>query len=79
MRSNRALDGLRLSLPGQLTRWRVPHWMKPGSLSYHGKMERWATAGQLHVVSRGQEFVVDTGNASAPREWVEEIIAQIES
>ena len=58
-----------------------PDWLKRGGLSYHDKPERWLRAKngkrRLKSVARGQEFVADIGRRSAPREWLDAVIAEI--
>jgi len=74
----RASDALRLTVPGgPPSLWQRPSWLKRGGLSYHDRADRWLLGGKLRSVARGQEFVADTGRRSAPREWLEAIIAEI--
>ena len=78
--AQRASSALRLTCEeGPLCRWQVPRWLKPRGLSYHGNPARWRSGGRLEAVSRGQEFVTDIGKAREPREWLERVIAEIES
>ena len=71
---------LRLTRPsGPLRHWRVPSWLRRRGLSYHGRDERWPRPGELISVSRGQEFVCPIGRSMAPRRWLAETIAAIES
>ncbi|WP_298336521.1 hypothetical protein [uncultured Erythrobacter sp.] len=73
-----ASKALRLTVPeGPPSLWERPEWLKRGGLSYHGKPERWLRGGRLKSVARGQEFVADIGRRSAPREWLEGLIAEI--
>lgn len=39
---------------------------------------RWAGDEELHVASRGQQFVSDVGDCRAPREWLSDIRAAME-
>ncbi|GAB5350170.1 Nmad3 family putative nucleotide modification protein [Alteriqipengyuania sp. 357] len=74
----RASDALRLTAPDEaLSRWERPKWLRRGDLSYHDAEWRWAEAGRLIAVSRGQEFVADVGRRKAPREWLARVIAEI--
>jgi len=78
--ANRASDALRLTVPeGPPSLWHRPEWLKRGGLSYHDKPERWIRGGRLKSVARGQEFVADVGRRKAPREWLEQVIAEITS
>lgn len=60
---------------GPLSSWEVPSWLEGKGLTYHAKPWRWAEPGHLQVVSRGQEFVSDTGEDAEARDWVEAKIA----
>ena len=76
--ADRASEALRLTVPGgPPTLWRRPDWLKRGGLSYHDRADRWLRGGRLKSVARGQEFVADIGRRSAPREWLEGVIAEI--
>ena len=76
--AKRASDALRLTVPeGPPSLWNRPEWLKRGGLSYHDKSERWLRGGRLKSVARGQEFVADIGRRSAPREWLDAVIAEI--
>lgn len=73
-----ASNTLRLTVPdASPSLWRRPAWLKPGGLSYHDRPSRWAKRGQLQSVARGQEFVADVGRRTAPREWLDAVIAEI--
>lgn len=77
-----ASDALRLTVPGgPPSLWQRPDWLKPGGLSYHDRADRWIRAKnggpKLQSVARGQEFVADIGRRSAPRKWLEAVIAKI--
>jgi len=75
-----ASKALRLTVPeGPPSLWERPAWLKRGGLSYHDREERWLRGGRLKSVARGQEFVADIGRRSAPREWLEGVIAEIQS
>jgi hypothetical protein len=75
-----ASEALRLTVPGgPLTLWQRPAWLKPGGLSYHDRPDRWLPGGRLRSVARGQEFVADVGRRKAPREWLERVMAEIQS
>jgi hypothetical protein len=66
-----ALPCLRLTKPGAMPSvWSVPTWLKTAGLTYHGNPTRWVSDQELHVASRGQEFVSDIGDQAAPREWL---------
>ena len=80
--AQRASEALRLTVPGgPPSLWKRPDWLRRGGLSYHDRAERWLRArnGQrkLRAVSRGQEFVADVGRRTAPRDWLESVIAEI--
>lgn len=69
---------LRLTVPeGPPSLWQRPDWLKRGGLSYHDRADRWIRGGRLRSVARGQEFVADIGRRKAPREWLEDILAEI--
>jgi hypothetical protein len=69
---------LRLSIPGsQVSRWRVPHWLRAAGLTYHSRSERWFDDATLTVVGRGQEFVSDISKTPAAAEWLEDVKAAI--
>ena len=71
---------LRLTVPeGPPSLWQRPDWLKQGGLSYHDRADRWLRGGRLKSVARGQEFVADIGRGKAPREWLERIIAAIDT
>jgi hypothetical protein len=74
----RASDALRLTVEGgPPSLWNRPAWLKRGGLTYHDRPERWLLGKRLQSVARGQEFVADVGRRSAPREWLEAILAEI--
>ncbi|TRD11824.1 hypothetical protein FGU71_08120 [Erythrobacter insulae] len=76
--ANRASDALRLTVPGgPPSLWQRPDWLKRGGLSYHDRADRWVRGGKLQSVARGQEFVADAGRRKGPRQWLEQIIAEI--
>ena len=69
---------LRLTVPGgPPTLWQRPAWLRPGGLSYHDRADRWLSGGRLRSVARGQEFVADIGRRTAPRAWLDAVIAEI--
>lgn len=69
---------LRLSIPGeQVSRWRVPPWLRSAGLSYHGNLERWLDDSTLAVVARGQEFVSDVSKTAHAAAWLEGVKAAI--
>jgi hypothetical protein len=73
-----AHEDLRLTRSeGPLCRWAIPDWVQPCGLSYHGRPDRWHGDGSLTIVSRGQEFVTDIGEAEEPRRWLDRIIRLI--
>ncbi len=69
---------LSLSVPGnQVSKWKIPHWLKNTGLTYHGRRDRWGDDYTLQVVPRGQEFITDiTGNYDAYG-WLEKILSII--
>jgi Nucleotide modification associated domain 3 len=76
--AKRASQALRLTVAeGPPSLWNRPEWLKRGGLSYHDKPERWLRGGRLKSVARGQEFVANIGRRSAPREWLESVLAEI--
>lgn len=78
--ADKAHDSLRLTQPGgPLRQWIVPAWLRMAGLSFHGRPERWLGDERLEIVARGQEFVTDVGDDSAPRKWLSGIIEQIRS
>jgi hypothetical protein len=71
---------LRLTKPGSpVSVWSVPAWLKTVGLTYHSNPVRWVSDRELHVASRGQEFVSNIGDQSAPREWLRTMRAAIET
>ncbi len=76
--ADRASPELRLTVPkGPPSLWSRPQWLKYGGLSYHGRADRWTSAGRLRSVARGQEFVADIGRRQLPRDWLADIVAHI--
>ena len=76
--AQRASPALRLTVPGgPPTLWQRPAWLRPGGLSYHDRADRWLSGGRLRSVARGQEFVADIGRRTAPRAWLDAVIAEI--
>ena len=80
--AHHASEALRLTVPGgPPSLWKRPDWLKRGGLSYHDRADRWirGAKGQrrLRSVARGQEFVAEIGRRQAPRDWVEAVIAAI--
>ena len=73
-----ASDALRLTVDGgPPSLWERPDWLKHGGLSYHDREDRWLRGKRLRSGARGQEFVADIGRRTAPREWLERVIAEI--
>jgi hypothetical protein len=71
---------LRLTKPGApVSVWSVPAWLKAAGLTYHSNPIRWASDKELHVASRGQEFVSNIGDQAAPREWLRTVQAAIQT
>jgi hypothetical protein len=69
---------LRLTKPAApVSLWSIPAWLKAAGLTYHSNPDRWADDRELHVASRGQEFVSDIGDKAAPREWLRAVRAAI--
>ena len=70
---------LRLSKPdAAVSVWTVPSWLKAARLTYHGNPARWADDIELHVASRGQEFVSNIGDKTAPRQWLRAVQVAIQ-
>jgi Nucleotide modification associated domain 3 len=71
---------LRLTKSGAgVSVWSVPAWLKAAGLTYHSNPVRWAIDKELHVASRGQEFVSNIGDQVAPREWLRNVQVAIET
>jgi Nucleotide modification associated domain 3 len=71
---------LRLTKSGALVSvWSVPVWLKAVGLTYHSNPDRWTSNQELHVASRGQEFVSNIGDHATPREWLRIVQAAIET
>jgi hypothetical protein len=78
-RARTAHPCLRLTKPGApVSLWTVPAWLKAAGLTYHANPVRWANDQELHVASRGQEFVADVGDQLPPREWLQMVLNAIE-
>lgn len=80
----RASEALRLTVPGgPPSLWRRSDWLRRGGLSYHDRADRWLRAkdGQrrLKSVARGQEFVANIARRKAPRDWLEDVLAEIKN
>jgi hypothetical protein len=70
---------LRFTKPGApVCVWTVPAWLKAVGLTYHANPVRWPHDQELHVASRGQEFVADIGDQVPPREWLRTVRTAIE-
>jgi hypothetical protein len=63
---------------GPVSVWSVPVWLKAAGLTYHSNPVRWASDKELHVASRGQEFVSNVGDQLAPRKWLCTVQAAIQ-
>jgi hypothetical protein len=62
---------LRLTKPGApVSVWTVPAWLKAAGLTYHRNPARWDDDTELHVASRGQEFISNIGDDPVPRTWL---------
>lgn len=75
---------LQLTAEGQSpSRWSVPRWLLPDNrrpLSYHGRNDRWTTAGDevhLKTVGRGQEFVLDATEYPEAGPWIIDLIGDL--
>jgi hypothetical protein len=69
---------LRLSMAGeQVSRWRVPPWLRAAGLTYHGRPDRWDGDATLVVVGRGQEFVSNISNTPDAAVWLDGVKAVI--
>jgi Nucleotide modification associated domain 3 len=76
-KAKKACDILRLTKPGgPASYWCVPQWFRETELTQ--RSWRWREDGKLHVVV-GQEFVTDVGDLPEPKEWLDKIIAAIET
>lgn len=77
-KSRNAHPSLRLTKPGTLASvWSVPTWLKAAGLTYHSNPIRWASDKELHVASRGQEFVSNIGTEATPKEWLRTVLDAI--
>ena len=75
-----AHPNLRLTKPGALSSvWRIPAWLKAAGLTYHSNPIRWPSDEELHVASRGQEFVSNIGDRATPREWLRAVRTAVET
>jgi hypothetical protein len=73
-----ATEPLRLSRQGeQITRWRVPSWLRKAGLTYHSNPDRWVGKDTLTVVGRGQEFVADIATIPEACIWLARVKAAI--
>ena len=78
-RARNAHPRLRLTKPGgPVSVWAVPGWLKAAGVTYHNNPARWANDEELHVASRGQEFVSNIGDQAAPKEWLRTVLAAIQ-
>ena len=78
-KSRSAHPCLRLTKPDSpVSVWSVPAWLKAAGFTYHSNPARWASNQELHVASRGQEFVLNIGDQAAPREWLRAVQAAIQ-
>jgi hypothetical protein len=74
-----AHPSLRLTKPDSpVSVWSVPAWLKAVGLTYHSNPARWINDKELHVASRGQEFVSNIGGQAAPREWLHNVQTAIQ-
>ena len=77
-KAKKAHPSLRLTKPElPVSVWSVPAWLRVVGLTYHNNPVRWVGDKELRVASRGQEFVSDIGDQSAPREWLRTLQATI--
>ena len=75
-----ASASLRLTVAGgPPSLWQRPSWLKRGNLTYHDRADRWLSASRLRSVGRGQEFVADIGRRKAPRDWLDSVLAQMDT
>lgn len=73
-----APEPLRLSRRGeQVTRWRVPSWLRKAGLTFHGNPARWVGEETLTLVGRGQEFVADVTAIPEASIWLAQVKAAI--
>jgi len=73
-----ANENLRLSRAGeQVSRWRVPPWLRAAGLTYHANQDRWDGDETLTVVGRGQEFVSDISEVPEASAWLAGVKAAI--
>jgi len=69
---------LRLSRIGeQVSRWRVPPWLRTAGLTYHGRLDRWVGEETLVTVAKGQEFVSDISTTPEASIWLEHVKALV--
>jgi hypothetical protein len=80
VKAKSAHPALRLTKPGgPLSVWSIPAWLKEAGLTFHGDPDRWIGENELHVASRGQEFISNIGDQAGPREWFRMIRAATEA
>jgi hypothetical protein len=78
--ASKSHEALRLTQSGgPLRHWIVPSWLRKTGLSFHRKPERWFANDRLEIVSRGQEFVSQIGDAPEAHDWVNYIVGLIRS
>ena len=76
--AQKAREALRLTVPGgPVGMWHRPPWLERGGISYFADRDENWPAGRMYRVGNGQEFVADVGNRPEPREWLDQIIAEI--
>jgi Nucleotide modification associated domain 3 len=74
-----AHSSLRLTKPGApVSVWTVPAWLKAAGLTYHSNPVRWVNDKEVHVASRGQEFVSNIGEQAVPRKWLRAVQVAIQ-
>jgi len=78
MKAEIAHPSLRLTRPdAPVSVWSVPTWLKAAGLTYHSNPLRWTGDCELHVASRGQEFVSNISDNSAARGWLHKVCTMI--
>lgn len=74
-----ATDQLQLTVPGEaVSMWRRPAWLRRGEISYFPDRDvNWPAPDRMYRIGNGQEFVAEIGNRQAPREWLADILSEI--
>lgn len=78
-KARKAHPSLRLTkVRAPVSVWTVPPWLKAAGLTYHRNPARWIGDKELHIASRGQEFITYIGDHAAARVWLRTVQAAIQ-